>query len=85
MPTIICHSNIPRFSLKSKSKYVQTARGGQARVYPVGYDFPKHVPGVPEDYKILVKNVVIGEDGIEMEFRTESIKSIQEAYNAQSA
>ena len=41
---------------------------------------------LPEEKKrlmqILVKHVTIGEDGIEMEFHTESIKSIQEAYHA---
>ena len=44
---------------------------------------------LPEEKKrlmqILVKHVTIGEDGIEMEFHTESIKSIQEAYHAQSS
>ena len=44
---------------------------------------------LPEEKKrlmqILVKHVTIGEDGIEMEFYTESIKSIQEAYHAQSS
>ena len=35
--------------------------------------------------QILVKHVTIGEDGIEMEFYSESIKSIQEAYHAQSS